>query len=54
MCSELEGNTITYERIQNEVLGLERLAMGPGPGLTFDSVPPLLQSPLEPFQTETG
>ena len=39
MCSELGGNTTTYQRIQNEVLGLERLAVRPGPGLTLDSVP---------------
>ena len=54
MCSKLGGNTTTYQRIQNEVPGLERLAVGPGLGLTLDSVPSLLQSPHEPFQTETG
>ena len=50
MCSELGGNTMTYQRIQNEVPGLERLAVGPGMGLTLDSVAPLLQTPHEPFK----
>ena len=35
-------------------LGWKGLPWDQGQGLTFDSVPPLLQSPHEPFQTETG
>lgn len=39
MCSYRGEEAITYNRIQNEVLGLERLALWPGLGVPLDSAP---------------
>ena len=39
MCSYPGEEAITYNRIQNEVLGLERLALWPGMDMPLDSAP---------------